>query len=341
MIDANPWLLGGGLLIGLAFGAIVQRQRFCMVAALGNLLLMRDWRHAQAFLAALAVAIAGTQWLEAGALVPVAESAYRVGRFDWLGATAGGLLFGFGAVRAGGCAARTLVRAAEGSLGAAMALAAFAAAAAAAQYGTLADWRRRLADVSAITLGGGDSSVAALLNVSPWVSGALAAAVCAAVIGLTWRGSHDWRLIGGGAAIGGLVVLAWWLTGNLGQDAFAPARPSALAIAGPLARIAHYLVMGGTLSAGFGVPFVTGTALGSAISALVSGAFRWQPPRTRAIPDYLAGGALMGFGAMAAGGCNIGQGLSGVSTLAAGSLLAAGAILAGAVLGVKWLERRA
>jgi len=47
----------------------------------------------------------------------------------------------------------------------------------------------------------------------------------------------------------------------------------------------------------------------------------------------------MGFGAMVAGGCNIGQGLSGVSTLAAGSLLAAGAIFAGAVLAVKWLEQ--
>jgi uncharacterized protein len=76
----NVWLIGAGFAVGLVFGAIVQRQRFCMVAAVGNLVLMRDWRHVQAFLAAFAVAIAGTQWLEAGALVPVAESAYRVAR---------------------------------------------------------------------------------------------------------------------------------------------------------------------------------------------------------------------------------------------------------------------
>ena len=341
MTDANLWLLGGGLLIGLAFGAIVQRQRFCMVAAIGNLLLMRDWRHAQAFLAALAVAIAGTQWLEAGALVPVAESTYRSARFDWLGAISGGLLFGFGAVLAGGCAARTLVRAAEGSLGAGVALVAFAAAAAVVQYGTLADLRQRLADWSALALNSGDSSIAALLNVSPWLAGAVAAAVCIAVIGMTWRNSNDRRLIAGGAAIGVLVVSAWWLTGNLAHDAFAPTRPSALAISGPVARVAHYLLTGGTLNPGFGIPFVAGTALGATISAFASGTFHWQRPRTRAIPNYLGGGLLMGSGAMVAGGCNIGQGLSGVSTLAAGSLLAAGAIFAGAVLGVKWLERRA
>jgi len=140
---------------------------------------------------------------------------------------------------------------------------------------------------------------------------------------------------------GGLVVSAWWLTGSLAQDAFAPTRPSALAISGPVARVTHYLVSGGTLGPGFRIPFVAGTALGAAISALVSGTFRWQRPQTRAIPNYLAGGLLMGFGAMVAGGCNIGQGLSGVSTLAAGSLSAAGAILAGTALGVKWLERRA
>jgi len=341
MIDANPWLLGGGLIVRLAFGVIVQSPSFCMVAAIGNLLLMRDWRHIQAFLAALAVAIAGTQWLEAGALVPVAESAYRIGRFDWLGATAGGLLFGFGAVLAGGCAARTLVRAAEGGLGAWLALIAFAAAAAVTQYGMLADFRLRLADWSALALDGSDSSIAALLDISPWLAGAVAAAVCTAVIGITWRGSHDRRLIIGGVAVGGLVVIAWWLTGNLAQDAFEPTRPSALAISGPVARATHSLITGDTLSLGFGIPFVTGTALGAALSALVSGTFRWQRARTRAIPNYFAGGVLMGFGAIVAGGCNIGQGLSGVSTLAAGSLLAAGAIFAGAVLGVKWLERRA
>ena len=73
MVDfLNAWLIGGGLVVGLIFGVIVQRQRFCMVAAVGNLVLMRDWRHIQAFLAAFAVAIAGTQWLEASRLVLVA-----------------------------------------------------------------------------------------------------------------------------------------------------------------------------------------------------------------------------------------------------------------------------
>jgi branched-subunit amino acid ABC-type transport system permease component len=44
----------------------------------------------------------------------------------------------------------------------------------------------------------------------------------------------------------------------------------------------------------------------------------------------------MGFGGVTALGCTIGQGLSGVSTLALGSFLAVGAIVAGCVAALKY-----
>lgn len=339
MTAENLWLQGGGLVIGLIFGGIVQRQRFCMVAAIGNLVLMRDWRHVHAFLAAFAVAIAGTQWLEASALVPVAESAYRQARFDWLGATAGGLIFGFGATLAGGCAARLLVRSAEGSLGAWIALLAFAVTAAVTQFGALAGAREHLAGLSAISLSAGDSSLAVLLHIPSGVAGIVVAALCLVWLLMAGRGTHDRRLIVGGAAIGALVVLAWWVTGYLARDEFTRIAPSALNISGPLARITHALVTGNSFGAGFGIPFVFGTVAGAVLSGFFSGTLRWQAPQARYIPNCLAGGAMMGTGAILAGGCNIGQGLSGVSTLAIGSITAAGAIFTGAILGVKWLER--
>ena len=53
---------------------------------------------------------------------------------------------------------------------------------------------------------------------------------------------------------------------------------------------------------------------------------------------HLAGAALMGSGGVLALGCTIGQGLTGVSTLAPVSPLALLAIIAGGVLGLKRLE---
>ena len=62
MEGINAWLVGGGLAVGAIFGLLIQYQRFCMVAATGNLFLIGDKRQVLAFLAALIVAIAGTQF---------------------------------------------------------------------------------------------------------------------------------------------------------------------------------------------------------------------------------------------------------------------------------------
>jgi len=48
---------------------------------------------------------------------------------------------------------------------------------------------------------------------------------------------------------------------------------------------------------------------------------------------------LMGFGGVTAMGCTIGQGLSGVSTLAIGSFIALTGIVGGAVATMKWQQR--
>jgi hypothetical protein len=48
----------------------------------------------------------------------------------------------------------------------------------------------------------------------------------------------------------------------------------------------------------------------------------------------------MGFGAVIAMGCNIGQGLSGFSTLAIGSILTTTFIVLGAIAGAKYMNWR-
>ena len=52
----------------------------------------------------------------------------------------------------------------------------------------------------------------------------------------------------------------------------------------------------------------------------------------------MIGGALMGVGGVMALGCTIGQGITGMSTLAAGSVLAFASIVAGGFFGMKYLE---
>jgi len=78
-----------------------------------------------------------------------------------------------------------------------------------------------------------------------------------------------------------------------------------------------------------GVPF------GSWLSARSKGTARWQLPAAQELPRRFVGGMLMGFGGTVAGGCNIGNALTGLSILSLNSVLATGGILIGVVLGVR------
>jgi hypothetical protein len=70
--------------------------------------------------------------------------------------------------------------------------------------------------------------------------------------------------------------------------------------------------------------------------ALATGSFRWEGFASFAdLRRQLTGAMLMGFGGVTALGCTIGQGMSGVSTLALGSMLALAGIVAGSVAMLK------
>ena len=63
--------------------------------------------------------------------------------------------------------------------------------------------------------------------------------------------------------------------------------------------------------------------LGSAVVALATRSFRWEGfGGAEDTANHLVGAVLMGVGGVTAMGCTVGQGLSGVSTLALGSFIA-------------------
>ncbi len=336
----NLWLIGGGVIVGLLFGAVVQRSRFCLVAAVSNLVLVKDHRHLHAYTAALAVAIVGTAVLEQGGWVAVAESAYRAPSLNWGGALLGGLVFGFGAMLAGGCATRTVVRVAEGNLGALLALLGFVAGGMATLYGVLGPIRSWLTAKTTAPLAAGDASLAIILGAPQWLVAGTAAALCLAVILLLGDARKGAGMILAGALIGLLVTAGWWTTGYLALDDFTDARPSSVSISGPLARAGLFLATTQLSSAHFGLAVVAGILIGGLLAALASRSFRWVPPDGSRVGAYLVGGVLMGIGAIVAGGCNIGNGLTGASTISLHSFLAFAAMLLGMRAGLWWLEWR-
>lgn len=339
MDELNLWLVGGGLFIGLLFGIVVQRTQFCMVTAVSNVVLMRDFRHAHAYFAALLVAILGTLFLETSGLVAISETGYRVPRYDWLVIIGGGLLFGFGSMLAGGCAGRTTVRAAEGNLGAWVVLLAFALTAAATYFGALEPYRVWLIQNTAIDLDAGDSALSAVLGLPLWVGAAIITVVCLAGIFFLGQARRSYGLIAAGIVVGALVVAGWYITGYLSQDDFSEHRASSITIAGSLARATVFLTTGSLPGYGFTISVLIGIVAGALASALLTRSFHLIIPEAHHLKHLLAGGALMGIGAICAGGCNIGAGLTGMSTVSIRALTAVVAIVAGMLLGIALLTR--
>jgi uncharacterized membrane protein YedE/YeeE len=91
---------------------------------------------------------------------------------------------------------------------------------------------------------------------------------------------------------------------------------------------------GSTIS--FGVSTVFGVILGSFVYAVATRKFRFEYfVNLSDLIRHILGGILMGFGGVMALGCTIGQGITGISTLALGSLMALTSIVFGSALTMK------
>jgi len=91
----------------------------------------------------------------------------------------------------------------------------------------------------------------------------------------------------------------------------------------------------------FGIAGVLGMVAGSCAMALYTRTFRWEGfASVEDTANHIAGAVLMGFGGVTALGCTIGQGLTGISTLAVGSILTFLSICGGCVLAVRYQEWR-
>lgn len=188
-----------------------------------------------------------------------------------------------------------------------------------------------------------------------------------------FRGSFDNVL--GGLVVGAAVLGAWYVTSNInlsyesdfdGQVTVAASAfldpttanwdmaesvregwdkkpdsssfaPQSYTFINPMGQTAGYAAEGfDKVALTFGVMAVFGVIAGSFLWAVLSKGFRFE--WFASFKDFLnhtVGAVLMGFGGVLAMGCTIGQGITGVSTLAIGSILTLVSIIFGSALTMK------
>ncbi len=347
MVSTTAFIVSG-LIIGMAFGFVLQRGRFCMNSAYREVL-FGDYRLFRAYLLAVVVTMIGANliedlgWLrhvnENGAVV--VDSLRRQAFVPWANIV-GGYLFGMGIVLAGGCGSGILFRIGEGNLAYVVALFGFFFGIAATEFGALRPLYDLLLSVK-WPREGPAPTIYGLIGVNKWV---VIAGISAAFLFAVYQGrpfekarkGYSWSVAG--LLVGLLAVAGWWASAYFGGLA------RGLSFAGPVRELFFTVVFGNYLNDpaavvpaesrsvldlvfSWSAVFVAAVPVGAYISARLLHEFGLKVPPARDLLRVLFGGFLMGIGAEIGGGCNIGHGITGVSTLAVSSWVANTAILMG------------
>lgn len=349
-------LLAFSLVIGLAFGVVLQRSRFCFYCMAADYFRERDARGLMAVLVALAVGTLGYHAVF-GAFQPVPvpgrfPPGAHVGPVSWV-LPLGAFIFGIGMAVSGSCVSAHLYRLGEGAVASVLALA-----------GTLLGfvlgflcWNtlylRALQEAPVLWLpahlGYGGSlllQLGLLAAVALWL---LRGRWPAAPATTPWQAVFvsRWPAAVGGVLVAFIGVLAYFRSGALGVTAEigSIARTTADAAGLLPARLEGLdgfagcaTVVKATLLSKNGV-FVLGLVAGALAAALAAGQFRWQWPTWRAAARNFLGGVLLGLGAMVALGCTVGTLLSGIMAGAVSGWVFAVFCMAGAWLGWQGRQR--
>ena len=300
---------------------------------------------------------------------------YRNGQLVFGENILGGLMFGIGMTFASGCGNKTLIRIGGGNLKSILVFIVIALIAwyminpFPGSDNTLFsvlfyDWLRPISidlasqqDIGAVI--GGESAGMVRL-----IAGSLVGLLLLVFIfrSSDFRGSRDNIL--GGLVVGLVILAAWYTSSNIAIDADdslysmsdyyeewdmlaeddtgKPERGTAVAaqsftFINPIGQTYGFVKSGFDQALiSFGLVSVIGVILGSLLWSLISRSFRieWFVD-VKDFLMHLVGAVLMGFGGVLAMGCTIGQGITGVSTLAIGSILTFISIVFGSALTMK------
>jgi uncharacterized membrane protein YedE/YeeE len=329
-----------GLIVGLAFGFLAQRSRFCLRSAVIEFSRNLTGGKLTVWLFAFATAVMVTQLLVLAGQFDARDARQISARGSLSGAAIGGALFGMGMILARGCSSRLLVLAAQGNLRSVLSGLVFAVTAQAAWTGALSPLRVALSEWWTVDGGTSRDLIArtgighggALVFGAVWLAAAVFWARRQKVATWGWAGA-----IGVGVCIAG----AWWATYQIAGVAFDPHPIQALSFTGPSAEVLTRVLFATDKPPNFDMGLMPGVFLGSFIAAALFGELKLEGFSGGAsMRRYLAGAMAMGFGGMLAGGCAVGAGVSGAAVFTITSWVTLCTMWAAAALTDRLLDQR-
>jgi len=330
----------GGLIAGIGMGFAARWGNFCTLGAIEVAIFGGNYDRIRMWALIIAVAMLGTFFLDHLRLIDITQSIYLSAGTSLAAVAIGSVVFGLGMSLVGTCGFGALVRIGGGDLKSiitflVMGIFAYATLSGATAYLRLSlfseqDTGNNIAGIAHFT--------ADYLSVSPNIIAYIIAFALAYFALKTPGFRQQHKRILASILMGLLVVWGWLSTGVLAADEFEPYRLETLTFSAPLGETIMYVMTMSGASLKFGIGATVGVIIGSALTSLALGHFRWEGcDDPRELKRQLVGGLLMGVGGVTALGCTIGQGISAFSTLAISAPIALIGMFCGAWVGLHFL----
>ncbi len=322
MQPGNVMIALSALLIGLAFGYVLQRGRYCMNTAFRDVIFINDLTLFRAYILALIIAMIGANFLEDMHLLGGdAYGPFTLARevFAPVGNIVGGYIFGLGIVLAGGCGSGILYRVGEGLTAALVAVMGFGLGIITTTHGVLKPVYEFLRSYKVTMTAPDGSTIYGISLPDLFGGGHLAKWIIIAIFTVLGgifvlkgkpfakSSSKGYKWAVTGVLVGLLVVAAWWASGVYGG------MPRGISFTGPLGEAFLAVLQRNSASAYpmfnfFGLKitwsaiYILMVPLGAFLSSRGLKEFKLKVPSAAELMTVFGGSLMMGFGAATAGG---------------------------------------
>lgn len=326
-----------GFILGIAFGVIAQKQQFCFSGSIKDYILTKSTRRGASVIMAMIVAIVATTLMSNHFEVDLTETNYYKSNINYVAIIIGGLMFGAGMMIADGCSNRSLIKFGQGDSKALITLIFIGIFA----YGTTKGFLNGALSpfVNNPTLIEWSSYIGSFqMNIF-----VVLAILVAILLVLTKSIKRVFTLVDG-FLIGLLIAVAWYITGVIGSESMERIiNPAGITFVYPTAQSLELFMFYQVSELSFAISVITGALIGAFSMSKVNKRYSFGCTSGQNIDRVkfnMIGGALMGVGGILSIGCTVGQGLTGLSTLAFASAVAIFSIFVGGLITAKILNKK-
>jgi uncharacterized membrane protein YedE/YeeE len=327
-----------GFVLGLMFGAVAQKCQFCFSGSIKDFMLTNSTKRGASVVVAMIVVIVATTFIAYINEIDLTATNFYKDNVNYFTIVLGGAIFGAGMIIADGCSSRHLIKFAQGDNHSLVTLIFIGIFAYVTTKGILyAPLQLVTQNETLLDL----SSSIGNFTLSLWFILPLLLIILWFLIG---KKLSRVLSLSDGLFVGLFISIGWYITGVIGADAMERSISlTSMTFVYPTAQTLELFTQYELYNLTFGISIILGILVGAFAMSRFNRRYSFgctSNIKRNKLGYNMVGGAMMGVGGVLAIGCTVGQGLTGLSTLAFASFVAISSIMISGFITAIFLKRK-